>query len=29
MRSSVAGSSESMCAPFVKVNHFLLVPVKC
>src|SRR5689334_25015250 len=28
-RVKVAGSSESMCAPFVNVNHLRLVPVKC
>ncbi len=26
-RLNVAGSSESMCAPLVNVNHFWLVPV--
>src|ERR1700722_17838993 len=28
-RSKVAESSESMWAQLVKVNHFLVVPVKC
>src|SRR3989442_14560480 len=28
-RLYVSGSSESMCAPVVNVNHFLSVPVKC
>src|SRR4051794_30121311 len=28
-RANVAGSSESTWTPLVKVNHFLLVPVKC
>src|SRR5437899_8151709 len=28
-RLYVSGSSESMCAPLVNVNHFLDVPVKC
>ena len=28
-RVKVAGSSESMCAPFVNVNHLCRVPVKC
>src|SRR6266566_2460064 len=28
-RLYVSGSSESMCAPLVNVNHFLFVPVKC
>src|SRR3954465_9828428 len=28
-RLKVAGSSESMCAPFVNVNHLRLVPLKC
>src|SRR5947209_4000193 len=28
-RLKVCGSIASTCAPLVKVNHFLLVPVKC
>src|SRR5690349_951882 len=28
-RLKVSGSSESTWVPFVNVNHFLLVPVKC
>src|SRR3954469_14854698 len=28
-RLNVSGSSESTWVPFVNVNHFLLVPLKC
>ena len=28
-RLNVLGSSESTCTPFVNVNHFWSVPVKC